>query len=194
MGVRYYINKKAMVEDCLSIDTFWLRKNDYFAGNAFWGNGKENMSLTISISGTDRSCKVHFVTTPCNYGGIRYWFLCPLIKNGVLCGRRVARLYLPFGANYFGCRHCCDLTYRLRQANHKPYVKLGKMIYLGAKMKELQKEMKRIIYRGKLTKKCCRYLSYKDKIEALVPLVEQKNEQFTLNLKNRIMSSQSKVQ
>ncbi len=41
--------------------------------------------------------------TPCNYGGHRSWFLCPL------CWRRVAVLY---GAGkYFLCRHCYGLAY-----------------------------------------------------------------------------------
>lgn len=31
------------------------------------------------------------------------------------CHRRVGCLYLPPGGNYFGCRHCYDLTYRSSQ-------------------------------------------------------------------------------
>lgn len=43
--------------------------------------------------------------TPCNFGGKRPWFICPL--RG--CRRRVAVLY---GAGqHFGCRHCYDLAY-----------------------------------------------------------------------------------
>ena len=45
--------------------------------------------------------------TPCNYGGFRWWFLCPH------CSRRVAVLY---GAGkYFLCRHCHGLTYSSQQ-------------------------------------------------------------------------------
>lgn len=48
---------------------------------------------------------VKLVTTACNYGGHRYWFLCPAVG----CGRRVAILY---GAGrYFACRHCYRLVY-----------------------------------------------------------------------------------
>ena len=43
--------------------------------------------------------------TPCNFGGVRPWFICP----GVGCGRRVAVLYGP--GRYFLCRHCYDLRY-----------------------------------------------------------------------------------
>jgi hypothetical protein len=28
------------------------------------------------------------------------------------CGRRVGKLYLPQGENFFRCRHCYDLTYQ----------------------------------------------------------------------------------
>ncbi|MCK4856508.1 MAG: hypothetical protein KAT58_00920 [candidate division Zixibacteria bacterium] len=54
-------------------------------------------------------------TTPCNFGGVRYWFTCPLYRGGTFCGRRVANLYKPPGAKYFGCRHCYDLSYKSRQ-------------------------------------------------------------------------------
>lgn len=48
---------------------------------------------------------VRLETTPCRYGGIRYWFRCPAVG----CGRRVAILY---GAGrYFACRHCYHLAY-----------------------------------------------------------------------------------
>ena len=47
------------------------------------------------------------------YGGERYWFICPL--SG--CGRRVAKLYLPIGAKYFGCRHCYNLSYASRNVS-----------------------------------------------------------------------------
>ncbi len=47
--------------------------------------------------------------TPCQYGGWRPWFHCPVTTNGANCGRRVAILY---GAGkYFACRHCYRLAY-----------------------------------------------------------------------------------
>ena|SRR5271165_4980797 len=42
--------------------------------------------------------------TPCNYGGLRAWFLCPR-----RCGRRVAILY---GDGSLACRHCYQLGYQ----------------------------------------------------------------------------------
>jgi len=28
-------------------------------------------------------------------GGVRWWFLCPILRNGHSCGRRVQKFYLP---------------------------------------------------------------------------------------------------
>lgn len=49
------------------------------------------------------------VATVPNYGGRRYWFLCPR------CGRRIRSLY---GGRYFLCRTCHGLTYATAQAGN----------------------------------------------------------------------------
>lgn len=46
-----------------------------------------------------------------NYGGIRWWFLCPK------CRRRVSRLYKPSAVYCFFCRHCHNLTYESAQTS-----------------------------------------------------------------------------
>lgn len=51
---------------------------------------------------------IPIVATAPNFGGERYWFRCD-------CGRRVGRLFLPWGAREFQCRHCLNLTYRSAQ-------------------------------------------------------------------------------
>ena len=51
--------------------------------------------------------RIPILSTPCNYGGKRYWWQCPP------CGRRVAVLY---GAGkYFLCRNCHNLSYASQQ-------------------------------------------------------------------------------
>src|SRR5262245_20720748 len=46
---------------------------------------------------------------PCRFGGVRPYFVCPCVVGGVVCRRRVAKLY---GAGaYFLCRHCYRLAY-----------------------------------------------------------------------------------
>jgi hypothetical protein len=65
------------------------------------------------------NCNIPLTYTIPNYGGIRWWFLCPVSKDGVLCNRRPSRLYLPLDEKYFGCRQCHDLTYMSCQDSHK---------------------------------------------------------------------------
>ena len=54
---------------------------------------------------------VQVTSTPCRFGGQRYWFLCPVVRQGIRCGQRVSKLYLPVGRGMFGCRKCHNLTY-----------------------------------------------------------------------------------
>jgi hypothetical protein len=65
------------------------------------------------------SIPVRLEMTPTQFGGRRWWFICPLIRNGVACNRRAGKLYSPPGAKYFGCRQCFDLTYRSSQEAHQ---------------------------------------------------------------------------
>ena len=62
---------------------------------------------------------VRLTTTRPRFGGLRWWFLCPLLVQGWPCNRRVGKLYLPPGGRYYGCRHCYDLTYRRVQEHDK---------------------------------------------------------------------------
>jgi hypothetical protein len=80
-------------------NTIWL---DYTITR--WGGEKVELDYPIRLT-----------STPLPWGGVRHWFVCPLSLNGIACNRRVGCLYLPPGENYFGCRHCYDLTYRSSQ-------------------------------------------------------------------------------
>ena len=54
---------------------------------------------------------INFTRTKCNFGGYRWWFICPN-QN---CGRRVRVLYRSPNSRYYVCRHCHNLTYRSKQ-------------------------------------------------------------------------------
>lgn len=54
-----------------------------------------------------------------NYGGKRWWLTCPLVLNNRSCGRRVSKLYSMRGCDYFGCRHCFNLTYTSCNESHQ---------------------------------------------------------------------------
>jgi hypothetical protein len=49
-----------------------------------------------------------------HWGGERHWFVC-------MCGKRVGKLYLPYGAPEFRCRICYNLTYRSSQQHDKKW-------------------------------------------------------------------------
>ena len=178
---RWYFDKKHTVEDCKSISVSFLRKSGYLSGfqsgRIVWTNraGEEtaSMSATVSTSGgehymrlsyamTDRNTgkesrfdyKVQLEATPCHLGGVRWWFICPLSVNGVRCGRRVGVLYRAPRADYYGCRHCHNLSYESR--NERRY---GRVAYLGhcwtlsTRIEKLQEQTKRWTYRGVPTKR-----------------------------------------
>jgi hypothetical protein len=86
---------------------------------AAWINlraGADQLHLTyrVRIGGgewEDVTETVSIVRVPCRFGGVRPYFICPGVVNGIACGRRVAKLHGP--GRYFLCRHC----YRLAHAS-----------------------------------------------------------------------------
>jgi hypothetical protein len=61
---------------------------------------------------------LYLLPAPGGFGGVRWWFACPLERDGWECGRRVGALHLPPGGWGFGCRDCHALTYRSAQEAH----------------------------------------------------------------------------
>jgi hypothetical protein len=133
-------SKKTVVEVCRSIEANrWMREGILQAGVHVVGSwrwlhpgGQENsihfdvrtldltqpqLRLTYAWSNArtgeegTADYPVGLVATRPAFGGLRWWFVCPLVINGVPCTRRVGKLYLPPDARYFGCRHCHQLTY-----------------------------------------------------------------------------------
>ncbi len=144
MGRRPYSYRQT-VEECKSISTIYLNQNNLFNRGihnttfswTIWKTKTGSIGLQVStIEGdehvrlqytlTDRfsgqekylDYRVKLVSTPCYYGGHRWWFTCPLVANGNMCGRRVGVLYLSDG-ECFGCRHCYNLTYKCQKESHK---------------------------------------------------------------------------
>ncbi len=100
--------------------------------------------------------KVPLERVKCHFGGVRWYFVCPLFKSGRYCGRRVAVLYKA--GDYFGCRHCADLTYDSCNESKRfrgfPFGHLAKAL----KSDELLEKVGYTHYRGKPTRKYRRYL------------------------------------
>ena len=124
---------KVTTSDCYRLDVRWLqRKGLLWPGGYFplaWSrNGEPTGSIKLR-SETDRvilryrhrrfdepwkqqEYPVMLEWTPCNYGGTRVWFRCPI--SG--CGRRVAVLY---GNGIYACRQCHRLAYESQR--EQPY-------------------------------------------------------------------------
>jgi hypothetical protein len=193
---RYYWDKKSTVEESKSVSISFLKKHGYFSepcsmsGSLSWKNcyGEQVGSISVFASTmygdnyvrfyytvtnrsseekTDYDYKVQLTTTPCNFGGVRYWFICPLSKNGVYCGRRVAKLYKAPGGHYFGCRHCNNLSYESRnESRHGIFGIFGGVLNIDKRITELYNKTKRWTWRGRPTRKARRIHALQQKMEA----------------------------
>ena len=63
---------------------------------------------------------IQIETTPCYYGGLRYWFICPQFNRRMGCQRRTRKLYIPSNCGFWllACRVCHRLTYRSCRSSH----------------------------------------------------------------------------
>lgn len=123
-GTRYRGSKQTTIEEVCKIDIRYLKKHGWLDGLAVgtlsWNcDGEPSGSIGVKTLGDrmvlnyrNRSYDddwesieqtVHFDKTPCNFGGHRYWFICPQ------CATRVA--ILCAGGSLFLCRHCYRLPY-----------------------------------------------------------------------------------
>ncbi|GAB6167484.1 hypothetical protein JCM19992_34840 [Thermostilla marina] len=136
-GNWYRFDKKLTVEEslALAIRDFRGRIYPHSSGTITWtwsGGNKSSIGYVVTWGDTPTitlqyrwrdsenvRIPIHLQTTPAQFGGKRWWFTCPLIVGGLACNRRCAKLYLPPGAKYFGCRKCHDLTYRSCQEAHR---------------------------------------------------------------------------
>jgi hypothetical protein len=176
---RYYWDSKSTVEDSTQLSIFKLKEfgllKGWSATTLTWTRrlsghknsigivvDTEDLYAKVDYTVTDRNTgektdydyKISLATTPCHFGGVRYWFICPLTVNGIYCGRRVGTLYLSPGAKYFGCRHCHNLSYESR---NEPRLArpggIGYPIKAERLYEELCEKTKRWTYKGKPTKK-----------------------------------------
>ena len=69
---------------------------------------KQHRNISITVSNDYGSFALKLSHSPCNYGGVRFWFLCS-------CGKRCTKLYLKCGV--YACRQCQQLNYISQQWN-----------------------------------------------------------------------------
>lgn len=177
---------KTEADGIKKIETSFLKKHGYFTGwksgtitwTSGWSDNKSSVGvqvitgdgeeyLRIHYTQTDNSSgekkdfdyKIPLVSTPCRYGGKRYWFICPMSRSGKYCGKRVGVLYKD--GDYFACRHCYDLTYSSR--NLSGVAKSFGSIVSIPDLEKAEADVKRYYYRGKPTKRYLRYLNMERK-------------------------------
>ena len=177
---RYYVDAKTTVEQATQLSIFKLKEfgllHGYAATTLTWTrrlSGKQNsVGIIVNIEDepyvevnytitdrnagekTDYDYKICLTTTPCHFGGVRYWFICLLSKNGVYCGRRTGTLYLASGGKYFGCRHCYELSYESRnECRLGRFGSIGYPLVAERKIGELYRQIKRWTWQGKPTRK-----------------------------------------
>lgn len=74
------------------------------------------LRLQYVVKGEPVEETVLLTATPQPFGGVRWWFHCPLpVAENRPCLKRQRKLYLPPGGRYFGCRSCYDLAYASQQ-------------------------------------------------------------------------------
>ncbi len=136
-GSWYRWSTRPVVEDGLTLDLNRLIRQRHISPGA-WSCGPLNWSMVgsgehiASISyeadlsdpenawmrlhykrdGKPEDYKVRLTTTRPNYGGRRWWFVCPAR------GCRTAKLYLAAGGDWFVCRQAYGMAYRSQ--NERP--------------------------------------------------------------------------
>jgi hypothetical protein len=143
-GRWYRYGTRPLAEHCLQLDINRLTREDLLrpglSYSVRWDSGSNigietfpeaiELSYTINPGKEDEEhirYHVPYTRTPCNFGGYRYWFICPSRR----CGRRVAKLYSL--RRYFLCRHCHNLAYASQNED--------KVARLNRKMRKLRSKV-----------------------------------------------------
>jgi hypothetical protein len=100
------------VENCLVID---VRASHQSCREAEYWHPPQSIVLPRP-NYPGKSLNVKLTTTRPNYGGTRYWFICP--RPG--CGRRVAKLYVTENKT-LRCRRCLRLVYEIQYRRSAKY-------------------------------------------------------------------------
>lgn len=126
-------DKAATVEDCTVLDVADLTRKGLLPRTPAWGwkslrwtstaTGEEVASIGFMVdtederdpfvrldyrtNGNPRDYRVRLESSRPPFGGLRWWWRCPVVA----CGKRVQKLYLPPGSGIFACRSCHRLTY-----------------------------------------------------------------------------------
>ena len=187
---RYYYHKKATVEESCDLSISWLNKSGMLTGRrstvTTWTSsrsGKEtSIFLTADVTGDPHvqlgytvsdstghtqqyDYQVSLLTSPCNFGGIRYWFACPR------CLAKVSTIYLAPGDVHFKCRHCNNLTYRSRTRDV-----ITAFGHTSRQIDKLRCEIKRWTWSGRATRKVRRLRALERRMCVFSPQISARME------------------
>ena len=177
-----YYRRKATVEESANLSIFRLKALGLLQGHCSstltWTRSKSGQKTSVAVtvdvldepyvnlsytladhnSGntTDYDYDVSLDATACNFGGERYWFVCPS------CGVRAGVLYRAPGNEYFWCRDCSNLSYRSRNCSG-----WEQLCSVARRVETLQSKVRRQVYRGKPIKKVQKLLGLQRKAEIL---------------------------
>lgn len=90
------------------------------------------MRLHYTHNDQPQDYKVRLTTTHPNFGGVRWWFICPV------SGCRVGKLYSPPGQPLFASRKVFNLAYQ-SQREHKPQRLLDKAYKLRRRLGQVSR-------------------------------------------------------
>jgi len=196
MGGRWYYNRKPTTQECCSVSIFNLNRR-----GALKADCSLSLSWTRSNTGQESSIKVmvqvsdnphvrfiYTVTknnsesssiddvirlgkTECNFGGVRYWFIC----NS--CWRRVAVLYLAPRGYHFVCRRCNNLSYQSQND-----CLISRVFRIEKRRDELQAKTRNRSYRGIPTRKTLKVVTLNRKVNSLAWFALRKPKRFSASL------------
>lgn len=190
---RYYYpcSTKGTVEGARSISISFLKRHGYlnkgehWQGTSTWSMHGEviarvghtvnadNNSIRFEYTFTNeedetkkhQDYSVPIVSTPCHFGGVRYWFLCPK------CFKRVGTLYLA-GKYIFACRDCWNLTYESRNLGGAAK-RLG-VVKSCVEIDKMREQMRTPYYRGEFTKRHRRIIKAERRLYNSFAMIREK--------------------
>ena len=185
-----------------SFNTKFLKSKRYLspgmhAGTFWWGpdNTENSISILSNVNDSESWIRLEYnficddtakermkysirlTPTHCQFGGKRWWLICPLTRNGVPCQKRVSKLY-GLG-KWFGCRTCGDFAYDSQYEKRIGYFgTLG--YYYGLRAKLTTTFPHRIKYwKGLPTKRHRRYLVLYMRATGAIDMVRKQSKKMT---------------
>ncbi len=187
IDIRYYY--KNILKPGTRFPISWTSTKSGQAGTIEINVGQEEIILIYKTTNSETGKKIDFMYsadldyTPCNYGGLRVWLVCPK------CYRRVAVIYYDRRDSYFKCRICANLNYQSSQENNERCYSIdSKIKRIGRRLKlpqsDIEDDIEELIYQCYTRKKPkgMHNKTYYRLIRRLGELVQEREEAYICGL------------